>query len=173
MELASTSKLLLGSIDAWLLSQPSLFTRNKTLLPVVLQRQTLADGLARYLNQLGLQRRVKTLTLHELLAKDDDQQAKGNGPANRPMSRKPPRMAPRVGAMSKRNRNCLWHCGRVTKNISRICDFCWADRNRIYRERKAREAQEPKHRTAKQQAHIEKLKRFKDGKISQGIAYSE
>jgi hypothetical protein len=28
IELASTSKLLLGSIDAWILSQPTLFTRN-------------------------------------------------------------------------------------------------------------------------------------------------
>jgi hypothetical protein len=44
VELASTSKLLLGSIDALLLSQPSLFTRNKTVLPVI-QRQQLADGL--------------------------------------------------------------------------------------------------------------------------------
>ena len=22
-------------------------------------------------------------------------------------------------------RTCRWHCGRVTKNISRICDECW------------------------------------------------
>jgi hypothetical protein len=27
--------------------------------------------------------------------------------------------------MAKRNRNCIWHCGRETKNISRICDHCW------------------------------------------------
>jgi hypothetical protein len=27
--------------------------------------------------------------------------------------------------MSKRNRNCIWHCGRETKNKSRICDHCW------------------------------------------------
>jgi hypothetical protein len=41
--------------------------------------------------------------------------------------------------MAKRNRNCTWHCGRETKNISRICDYCWADREAIYRARKARE----------------------------------
>jgi hypothetical protein len=43
--------------------------------------------------------------------------------------------------MLKRNhRNCLWHCGRETRNHSRICDFCWANREAIYQERKAREA---------------------------------
>jgi hypothetical protein len=57
IELASTSKLLLGSIDAWILSQPRLFTRNKTLLPVIRERQMIADGLACYLAQLGLERR--------------------------------------------------------------------------------------------------------------------
>jgi len=78
IELASTSKLLLGSIDAWLLSQPSLFTRKKTLLPVVLQRQTLADGLARYLGQLGLQRRVKTPSLADLLNQQGDNQERSD-----------------------------------------------------------------------------------------------
>lgn len=36
--------------------------------------------------------------------------------------------------------NCRWHCGRETKNISRICDPCWANRDAIWRTRKAREA---------------------------------
>ena len=63
IELASTSKLLLGSIDAWILSQPTLFTRNKTLLPVIRERQMIADGLARYLAQLGLERRSKQIDL--------------------------------------------------------------------------------------------------------------
>src|SRR5262247_3442460 len=43
--------------------------------------------------------------------------------------------------MARRNRSCIWHCGRETKNISRICDLCWADREAIYRARKAREAE--------------------------------
>jgi hypothetical protein len=42
--------------------------------------------------------------------------------------------------MAKRNRNCIWHCGRETKNISRICDHCWTDRDAIYQARKAWEA---------------------------------
>jgi hypothetical protein len=42
--------------------------------------------------------------------------------------------------MAKRNRSCIWHCGRETKNVSRICDLCWANREAIYQLRRAREA---------------------------------
>lgn len=60
VDLAVKSKLLLDSIDAWLLSRRRSSTRvKKPLIPVVLQRQTLADGLAHYLAQLGLERRRK------------------------------------------------------------------------------------------------------------------
>lgn len=55
-------KLLLESVDAWLLVQPSLVNgRKRALLPVVRERQALADSLARYLTQLGLERRAKPL----------------------------------------------------------------------------------------------------------------
>src|SRR5262245_48290711 len=58
VDLAVRTKLLLGSIDAWLLTQRSLINvRQRALLPAILQRQQLADGLARYLVQLGLKRR--------------------------------------------------------------------------------------------------------------------
>ncbi len=58
VDLAVRTKLLLDSIDAWLLTQRSLINvRQRTLLPAILQRQQLADGLARYLTQLGLKRR--------------------------------------------------------------------------------------------------------------------
>jgi hypothetical protein len=60
IELAVRTKLLLDSIDAWLLVQPSLVnSRKRALIPVVKERQVLADGLARYLGQLGLERRAK------------------------------------------------------------------------------------------------------------------
>lgn len=60
IELAVRTKLLLDSIDAWLLAQPSLVNaRKRALLPVVKERQALADALARYLGQLGLERRAK------------------------------------------------------------------------------------------------------------------
>lgn len=63
IELAVRSKLLLDSIDAWLLQQPSLINKRKrSLLPVVRERQALADGLARYLLALGLERRAQDVT---------------------------------------------------------------------------------------------------------------
>jgi hypothetical protein len=53
-------KLLLESVDSWLLVQRTLVnSRKRTLLPVVRERQALADSLVRYLAQLGLERRAK------------------------------------------------------------------------------------------------------------------
>ncbi len=70
VELTVMSKLMLDSIDAWLLKQPSLVNaRKKSLLPVVRERQQLADSLARYMGQLGLERRDRpTPSLQEYLA---------------------------------------------------------------------------------------------------------
>jgi len=60
IDLCVKSKLMLDSIDAWLLTQRSLVNaRKRSLLPAVRERQQLADGLARYLGQLGLERRSK------------------------------------------------------------------------------------------------------------------
>ena len=64
IDLAVKSKLLLDSIDAWLLTQPTLINKKKkSLLPVVRERQQLADGLAKYLAMLGLQKRSREVTL--------------------------------------------------------------------------------------------------------------
>ena len=66
---------MLDSIDACLLTQPSLINaRLRTLIPLVLQRQTLADGLARYLSQLGLERRHKVQTVTDMLNGQDENQ---------------------------------------------------------------------------------------------------
>jgi hypothetical protein len=60
VELVVRQRLLLESVDAWLLVQPSLVAaRKKALLPVVRERQGLADSLVRYLALLGLERRAK------------------------------------------------------------------------------------------------------------------
>ena len=74
IDLCVKSKLLLDSIDTWLLVQPSLINhRKRALLPVVKERQQLADGLARYLAQLGLERRSKPAkTLEEILREDEE-----------------------------------------------------------------------------------------------------
>jgi hypothetical protein len=80
IELAVRSKLMLDTIDNWILSQDGLVNKSKkTLLPVVVQRQQLADGLARYLKDLGLQRRHKVKSLHDILTQPDDTPANGNG----------------------------------------------------------------------------------------------
>jgi hypothetical protein len=62
LDLAVKTKLMLDSVDAWILTQPSLINhRKRALLPVVRERQQLADSLARYMQALGLQRRVKPM----------------------------------------------------------------------------------------------------------------
>jgi hypothetical protein len=77
IELATKTYLLLESVDRWLLAQPSLIHRTRrALFPVVLQRQQLADALARYLGQLGLRRRAKALDLARALG----QGRAGDGP---------------------------------------------------------------------------------------------
>lgn len=69
IELAVKTHLMLSSVDRFLLEQGSLVNKSKRqLFPVVLQRQQLADALARYMAQLGLKRRSKPLSgLAELL----------------------------------------------------------------------------------------------------------
>src|SRR5437870_8102778 len=70
IDLAVRTRLLLDSIDAWLLTQPSLVNaRKRALLPVVRERQALADALARYMSLLGLERRARPVAvLTEYLA---------------------------------------------------------------------------------------------------------
>ena len=69
IDIATRTKLMLDSLDTWLLQQPSLINgRKRSVYPVVLQRQQLADALARYMSQLGLERRAKpTKSLSDLL----------------------------------------------------------------------------------------------------------
>jgi hypothetical protein len=62
IEQAATTRLILDSIDGWLTTQPSLIDRRKrALLPVVRERQGLADALVRYLTALGLERRTRNV----------------------------------------------------------------------------------------------------------------
>jgi hypothetical protein len=69
-DLSARAAALLDHVDAWLFSQESLVnTRRRSVLPVLLQRQSLADHLARLLGQLGLERRAKPLpSLSQVLA---------------------------------------------------------------------------------------------------------
>ena len=53
---------MLTSIDVWILNQKSLINQTKRpVLPVVLQRQTLANALADYMGKLGPEKKAKPL----------------------------------------------------------------------------------------------------------------
>jgi hypothetical protein len=70
VNLAVRTKLMLDSLDTWLLTQSSLVNRRtRSVIPAVIQRQQLADALAKYLVMLGLRRRPRpTLDLPEYIA---------------------------------------------------------------------------------------------------------
>lgn len=62
IEEAVKTKLILDSVDAWLLSQPSLINkRTRSVLPVVRDRQALVATLRVLLGDLGLGRRTRAL----------------------------------------------------------------------------------------------------------------
>ena len=59
VDTATRTALFLAHLDAWLLQQPSLVNgRRRTVLPVVRERQALADSLGRTLQALGLERQA-------------------------------------------------------------------------------------------------------------------
>ena len=70
VEEAVKTKLILDSVDAWLLTQPTLINRRaKAVLPAVRDRQALVSTLRALLGDLGLKRRAKALpSLGEYLA---------------------------------------------------------------------------------------------------------
>ena len=70
VEIITRTMLYLNHLDAFLMQQKRLVDRKKkTVLPVLLQRQQLADSLSRHLVALGLERRAKPVqSLHEYVA---------------------------------------------------------------------------------------------------------
>jgi hypothetical protein len=57
LDIVMRTKLLLDTVDHWLIRQPSLVDKRKRqLYPAVVQRTQLADSLARHLGTLGLAR---------------------------------------------------------------------------------------------------------------------
>jgi len=89
VEEAVKTKLILDSVDAWLLTQPTLIhKRNRSVLPAVRDRQALVSTLRGLLGDLGLKRRAKAMpSLGEYLA---TRGGNGGGDAqNRPESDAP------------------------------------------------------------------------------------
>jgi hypothetical protein len=103
IELVVRTKLMLESIDAWLLSQQTLvLARKKALLPVVRERMQLSDALARYLGQLGLERKSRDLDVAAALDALHRQDSRGEGYQTRD-SRKPGRETGAGYASSQRD----------------------------------------------------------------------
>ena len=59
LEATAQSWVILSSLDDYLARQPSLVTKKRQLVPVVMQRMQIADSLAKNLERLGLERRTK------------------------------------------------------------------------------------------------------------------
>jgi hypothetical protein len=72
IDLAVRVGLMLDHVDAWILAQRSLVNaRSKTLLPIVLQRQGLAEHLAKLIDRLGVKRvEPKAIDIGSVLAAD-------------------------------------------------------------------------------------------------------
>ncbi len=63
VDMAARAALLLDHVDGWLVGQRSLVNaRTRSLLPVLTQRQALADHLVRVLDKLGLDRVPRKVT---------------------------------------------------------------------------------------------------------------
>ena len=59
VELACRTRLLVDGCDAFIMQNGAISKRKRALYPIVMQRQQLADALARYLSMLGLERAPK------------------------------------------------------------------------------------------------------------------
>lgn len=60
LEICAQTWVQVSSLDNWLAQQPSLvLARKRTVLPVLLQRATLAESLAKNLERLGLKRKAQ------------------------------------------------------------------------------------------------------------------
>src|SRR5262245_60017620 len=68
IECAAMTRMMISSLDAWIVSRESLITFNKTVLPVIMQRQTLANSLVSMMSQLGMKRVEKQVSLDEIKA---------------------------------------------------------------------------------------------------------
>jgi hypothetical protein len=80
LDITMRTKLLLDTVDHWLIQQPSLIDKRKRqLYPAVVQRQTLADALARYLGTLGLARVAREAnTLSDYLKRGESTPREGS-----------------------------------------------------------------------------------------------
>jgi hypothetical protein len=83
IDMAVRTRLFIDHVDSFLMEQSSLVNRRrKSVLPVLRERQSLCDSLAKLLSQLGLDRVAKEVpSLQEYLAENYDTPARGETPA--------------------------------------------------------------------------------------------
>src|SRR5439155_4791001 len=84
LESAAQAWVIVSSLDDWIARQPSLVTKKRRVLDVVVQRMQIAEGLARNLERLGLERRAKpvpdlTVYLAERAKQSEPAQPAGGG----------------------------------------------------------------------------------------------
>jgi hypothetical protein len=68
LEAAAQAWVILSALDDYIARQPSLVTKKRRVLDVVLQRMQIAEGLARNLERLGLARKARNVDLLAQLA---------------------------------------------------------------------------------------------------------
>jgi hypothetical protein len=84
LELAAQSWVIVSSLDDYIARQPSLVTRKRSVIPVVVQRMQIAEGLARHLAQLGLERRAAPVPdLRDYIRARDEEKAREQAEAAR------------------------------------------------------------------------------------------
>ena len=59
LEAAAQAWIILTSLDDYIARQPTLVTKKRQVLPIVMQRMQIAESLARHLERLGLERRLR------------------------------------------------------------------------------------------------------------------
>jgi hypothetical protein len=80
LDVAVRTRLLLDSVDSWMVRQPSLIDKRKRALhPIVQQRTALADALVRHLTALGLARVAREAnSLSDYLKRSETTQREGS-----------------------------------------------------------------------------------------------
>jgi hypothetical protein len=81
VEVAGITRMQLARVDAFIAAMPSLIHyRRRALFPIVAQRQALADGLCRRLNEIGLERKARRVpSLADYLAAKSVERDQSNG----------------------------------------------------------------------------------------------
>jgi hypothetical protein len=84
LEDAAQSWIIRQALDDYISRQPSIVTKKRTILPVVLDRMRVAEHLAKQLDRLGLARKAKQLDLMAEITRLHAQDAQDAATATQP-----------------------------------------------------------------------------------------